>query len=475
MKHISFIQDYIDSHQKEYTAISDTIWEYAETRFQEHRSSRLQQEYLRQQGFSIRAGLAGEDTAFIAQYGNGSPVIAIMGEFDALEGMSQKADCTTLSPLQEGAAGHGCGHNLLGVGALAAACALKAYMEQAHLPGTVRYYGCPAEENAGGKAFLVRDGFFDDCDIAISWHPFAYDQVVYGSSNANYRVFFTFHGTPAHASNSPHLGRSALDAVELMDIGVNYMREHMIDEARVHYAITDTGGKAPNVVQSQAQVLYAIRAPKVTQVHELFQRICSIAEGAAMMTGTSVEIKQVAAYSNMVSNQTICKQMEQDFAAVTPISYSEDELEYARRFFEALSAQNKKDHYSNTVRYFGPVLAKEQAAQPIFTALADHNKYESMKGSADMGDVSWNIPTAYFYGVTWAAGTPTHSWQAVAQGKSSIAHKGMLHAAKVLAATGYAFLTDPELIRKAKEELITTLNGEVYPNPLPKDCVPELW
>lgn len=475
MDHLSFICSYVDQNEKKFTELSDEIWSCAETRFEEYRSSKLQQELMLREGFSVRADLAGEKTAFIAEYGSGKPVIALMGEFDALEGMSQEADVSQCRPLDEGKPGHGCGHNLLGVGALAAAVTLKALMERENLSGTIRYYGCPAEENAGGKAFLVRDGYFADCDLAISWHPFAYNQVVYGSSNANYRVFFTFQGRAAHASNSPHLGRSALDAVELMDVGVNYMREHMIDEARVHYAITETGGKAPNVVQSRAQVLYAIPAPKVTQVDELFRRICKIAQGAAMMTETQVEIKQVAAYSNMVSNEVICRQMEKAFRDIPPLTYTEEELDYARRFQSALSEDTRTGLRAYALHHFGPEQADAQASQPIHTLLADHSKYESMKGSADMGDVSWNIPTAYFYGATWAAGTPTHSWQAVAQGKSSIAHKGMLHAAKVLAATGYAFLTDLALVEQAKENLEQMLGGETYPDPLPPECIPEVW
>ena len=290
MEQIHFMTAYLDQHSKDYTEMSDTIWAYAEHRFQEYKSAALQQAYLEQQGFRIRANLAGEETAFIAEYGAGKPVIAFCGEYDALAGLSQQAGVPRREPLPDQP--YGRGHNLLGTGCLAAAAALKARMEAEGLTGTVRYYGCPAEENAGGKAFLVREGYFDDCDIALYWHPFAYNQVVYGSSNANFRVFFTFHGTAAHAASAPHLGRSALDAVELMNVGVNYMREHMIDEARVHYAVTDTGGDAPNVVQRQAQVLYAIRAPELGQVRHLYDRIVKIAQGAALMTETTVEINR---------------------------------------------------------------------------------------------------------------------------------------------------------------------------------------
>ena len=296
----------VQDRKQAYTAMSDRIWGFAEPRFQEYDSSRLQQEYLKARGFSIRADLAGEETAFIAEYGSGKPVLAFLGEFDALSSLEQEADSTERRPVPGKTNGHGCGHHLLGTAAVAAVDALKTYMESHGLLGTIRYYGCPAEENAGGKAYLVRDGYFDDCDIAITWHPYTMSKVMKGGFHlANFRAFFTFHGISSHAAGAPELGRSALDAVEIMDIGVNYMREHMIDAARVHGAITNSGGIAPNVIPSEAQILYAIRAPKVTQVKKLYERMCDIARGAALITGTTVDIKQVAAYSNVIENDTL--------------------------------------------------------------------------------------------------------------------------------------------------------------------------
>lgn len=475
MEYLEQLRAYLHQNAARYAEMSDEIWGFAEPRFQEYRSAQVQRDYLEQLGFQVRQGLAGEETALLAEYGAGKPVIAFLGEYDALSGLSQKADCPREELLDPEAWGHGCGHNLLGVGSLAAAAALKDCMERNQLPGTVRYYGCPAEENAGGKAFLVRDGLFDDCDIALYWHPHSYHQVVYGSSNANFRVFFTFHGTAAHAAACPHLGRSALDAVELMNVGVNYLREHMIDEARVHYAVTDTGGTSPNVVQQKAQVLYAIRAPRLEQVQELYQRICKIAQGAAMMTETTVEIRQVAAYANMLSNPVICRRFEAHYADLPPIDYTEAELEYARQFHESMLSKGREGVTREAESLFGREAARTQLQQPVYTALAEHNKYEDMKGSADLGDVSWIVPAAFFYGATWAGGTPVHSWQATAQGKSSLAHKGMLHAAEVLAATGCDFLTNPELVREAREALREMLDGKVYTSPLPPECKPELW
>ena len=331
---------------------------------------------LKKEGFSIKSNLAGEETAFIAEYGSGKPVIGFLGEFDALPGLSQKADTTERIPEEKTSdskyesvlerekkqnpdsghtdnCGHGCGHQLIGTGTLASVIALKDFMKEHNLKGTIRYYGCPAEENAGGKAFLVRDGYFDDCDLALCWHPEQGRRACYGSTKANFRVFFTFHGTPAHASMCPELGRSALDAVELMDVGVNYMREHMIDEARIHYAITDTGGNAPNVVQSRAQVLYAIRAPKITQVKELYNRVCNIAKGAALMTETTVEIRQVAAYSNLISSKILADHMNTYLEKLGPIPYTEQEYAYAQKFQQSLSDQDKNQLPTIARDYFG--------------------------------------------------------------------------------------------------------------------------
>ena len=475
-EYIKEISEKIDGKRKYYAEISNKIWEYAEPRFQEYKSSELLRQSLKEEGFSVRSNLAGEETAFIAEYGSGKPVIGFLGEFDALPGLSQKADATERIPEADHAngCGHGCGHQLIGTGTLASVIALKDFMKEHNLTGTIRYYGCPAEENAGGKAFLVRDGYFNDCDLALCWHPEQGRRACYGSTKANFRVFFTFHGTPAHASMCPELGRSALDAVELMDVGVNYMREHMIDEARIHYAITDTGGDAPNVVQSRAQVLYAIRAPKITQVKELYNRVCNIAKGAALMTETTVEIRQVAAYSNLISSKILADHMNAYLEKLGPIPYTEQEYAYAQKFQQALSDQDKKQLSTIARDYFGSKAA-EAMKPPIFEPIAYQNLYSDLKYSTDVGDVSWIVPTVHLNIPTFAAGTALHSWQAVAQGRSTIAHKGMLYAAKIMALTAIDFLQNPELADEARKELTETLNGETYPNPLPGDLKPEIW
>lgn len=468
----------VENRKQAYTDMSDRIWGFAEPRFQEYDSSRLQQEYLKARGFSIRADLAGEETAFIAEYGSGKPVLAFLGEFDALSSLEQEADSTERRPVPGKTNGHGCGHHLLGTAAVAAVDALKTYMESHGLLGTIRYYGCPAEENAGGKAYLVRDGFFNDCDAAITWHPSTTNKTMMADKYlSNFRVFFTFHGISSHAAGAPELGRSALDAVEIMDIGVNYMREHMIDEARVHGAITNSGGIAPNVIPSEAQILYAIRAPKVTQVKKLYERMCDIARGAALITGTTVDIKQVAAYSNVIENDTLEDIMYENMRHFVPIGYTEEELAYARKFQEVITELDKEGLKDLISILSGRDKEKKRQMEesPMLDFVLERHVSFGGGGSTDVGDVSWVVPTGKVDINCYAAGTALHSWQAVAQGKAPAAHKGMLTAAKIMACTGAELLEKPELLERIKEDWLEKLDGETYPDPLPKDVKPEIW
>lgn len=466
----------IDGRKRDYTDMSDMIWGFAEPRFQEYESSKTQQEYLSSRGFRVRSDLAGEKTAFIAEYGHGKPVLAFLGEFDALSSLQQEADNTSRCLIEGKNNGHGCGHHLLGTASVAAVDALKTYMEEHGIPGTIRYYGCPAEENAGGKAYLVRDGFFGDCDAAITWHPSTTNKTM-GADRflANFRVFFTFHGISSHAAGAPELGRSALDAVEIMDIGVNYMREHMIDAARIHGAITNSGGIAPNVIPSEAQILYAIRAPKVTQVKKLYERMCDIAKGAALITGTAVDIRQVAAYSNVIKNETLEEIMDAHLRHFVPIGYTKEELGYAEKFKE-VTTELDKEGLKDMISSVGEKSERQKLLQmPLLDFVLDRHFTHGGGGSTDVGDVSWVVPTGQVNVNCYAAGTALHSWQAVAQGKASIAHKGMLTAAKVMACTGVELLTKPELLSQARRDWEDELDGEVYPNPLPEDVKPAIW
>ena len=466
---------YLKENASLFTQLSDDIWAHPELSLREFGAMERYCAILKKLGFTVETGIAGVATAFSGTFGSGRPVIGILGEYDALDSLSQEANALERKECVRGGAGHGCGHNLLGAGALAAAAAVQYALSQ--LPegsGTIIFYGCPGEEGGAGKAFMARAGVFKQLDAALTWHPEDVNEVVTGRCQASYQIEYKFTGTAAHAAGCPYLGRSALDAVELMNVGVQFLREHIPPYHGIHYAITDAGGDAPNVVQSRAQVLYAIRAPKITQVKELYNRVCNIAKGAALMTETTVEIRQVAAYSNMISSKMLADHMNAYLEKLGPIPYTEQEYTYAQEFQQALSDQDKKQLPTIARDYFGST-ASEAMKKPIFEPIAYQNLYSDLKYSTDVGDVSWVVPTVHLNIPTFAAGTALHSWQAVAQGKSAIAHKGMLYAAKIMALTALDFLQNPELVTEARKELTETLDGETYPNPLPKDLKPEIW
>lgn len=455
------LSEIIEEKRQKLIQVSDEIWSYAEVGFQEDKSAQLLCETLEEEGFSVDKGVGNIKTAFIGSYGSGKPVIAFLGEFDALSGLSQSAGETQHNPVEKNGNGHGCGHNLLGTGSLAAALALRYYMEENNIEGTVRYYGCPGEEIGGGKTFMVREGLFDDVDVALTWHPGTRNSVTSMSTLACYEVYFKFKGKSAHASASPHLGRSALDAVELMNVGVNYLREHIIPEARVHYAVTNSGGISPNVVQAEAEVLYFVRAPRVSQTEEVYQRICDIARGAALMTGTEVEIDFGSALSDVIPNITLERMMHDNFIALGVPQHNDDELQFAEKIRETLSEADKNLEVKTNKELEGKALS--DLIDPFIPASG------IMPGSTDVGDVSWIVPTAQCMTACESLGTALHTWQVVATGTTSIAHKGMLHAGKVMAATAMDVLNSPDIIEKAKAELVERRDGEQYVSPLPKD------
>ncbi|MBU8715145.1 amidohydrolase [Brevibacillus parabrevis] len=460
------IAEMIESKRDSFIKVSDRIWEFAETRFQEYQSAELLAQTLESEGFQVERGVGGIQTAFIGSFGSGTPVVAILGEFDALSGMSQKKGQAKEEPEVPGANGHGCGHNLLGTASLAAAVAVKQYMEENNLPGTVRYYGCPGEEGGSGKSFMARAGLFDDVDFALCWHPMGYNSIMAVESLANYQVYFKFKGKSAHAAASPHLGRSALDAVELMNVGVNYLREHIITDARVHYAITNSGGLSPNVVQPYAEVLYLVRAPKVDQVQEIYERVCKIAKGAAMMTETEVEIVFDKACSNLVQNRTLEEVMYKNYQELGVPVHDEAELQLAKAMRATLSEQEKA------------TAERQSPGTPDPDMVTWLNPYNGgtipLNGSTDVGDVSWITPTAQCTTACFINGSTLHSWQWVALGATSMAHKGMLHAGKVMAATAVDMLQNPELIAKAKAELKERLGSKEYVCPIPDGVMPSV-
>lgn len=439
------IADLVENKKSEFEKISDQIWEFAEIRYQEYQSADLLCQTLDNYGFSVKREVAGIKTAFMGEFGSGKPVIAFLGEFDALPDLSQKADLTHQEPVQEGACGHGCGHHLLGTGSLEAACIVKQMIEQGQLQGTVRYYGCPAEESGAGKGFMVRAGVFEDVDICLTWHPMDCNGVM-NNTLANMRMFFEFYGKSAHAASEPHMGRSALDAVELTNVGCNYLREHIIPEARLHYAVTNTGGTAANVVQAYAEEIYCIRAPRQDQLEKIFERVCNVARGAALMTDTKLNIRVVSAYANMIPNQSLCKLALEKFKDFCPLVYTKEELEYAEKY-----------KIEDTTFSVNKEVVEENVA---------------FSGSTDVGDVSWVVPTVSLSAACYAAGTALHSWQSTTQGKSIISKKGMHLAACVLAASAAELYERSELRAKVRDDFEKALGNYIYHSLIPADVNP---
>ncbi|MFY4025988.1 M20 family metallopeptidase [Achromobacter xylosoxidans] len=466
---IDILAPFIDARSDRYAELSDRIWSLAELRYDEHKSAELHIAMLQEAGFRVTRDAAGIPTAFVAEAGTDGPVIGILGEYDALSGLSQESGAYACQPSPEtpNGNGHGCGHHLLGTAAHFAAVAVKEFLERNGLPGRIRFYGCPAEEGGSGKTFMARAGLFDDLDAALTWHPASHTGIFHQSSLANIQAYFRFRGVAAHAANSPHLGRSALDAVELMNVGVNYLREHMVPDARVHYAVTNSGGISPNVVQARAEVLYLVRAPINSQAAELYERVKNVARGAALMAGCELEIVFDKACSNYIPNGVLNQVMYANMQALQGPAYTEGEQQAARRMWDAISA----DDIDNAGKNLGAVLRNPT---PLFSGVAPYEpgRHEISYGSTDVGDVSWVTPTAQCWGACYAYGTPFHSWQMVAQGKLSLAHKGMVHAAKIIAATAADLYRQPETLARAKEELLEMRRGQPYVCPIPADVLP---
>ena len=458
-------------------ALASEIWAYAELSYEEFRSAAALMEALKAQGFTVEEGIAGMPTAFTAKFvsGSGKPVIGLLAEYDALSGLSQKASCPVQEAVTPGGSGHGCGHNLIGAGCYAAAVALKEYFTAHATDGTVVFFGCPAEEGAGSKQFIARAGYFDDVDFAYTWHPATVNEVGSKGNVAIMGANFTFDGVASHAGGAPHLGRSALDAVELMNVGANYLREHMIDAARIHYANSDPGGTAPNVVHSHAVIKYEVRAPKVNQVQELFTRLVDVAKGAALMTGTRMQYEITMAFSDYVPNKALGSLVDECMRELGAPEWTEEEYALASQFLRSYSRTALVGIKESLGEYFLPEELDAALQTPLDSVIHPFNPRETgySSGSTDVGDVGYATPTVMLHVATACLGNVGHSWQNTAFACSGIGMKGMLRAAEMLSLAALRTIEQPELLEKAKAEL-RQKNGGKYSCPLPDYCTPPI-
>lgn len=457
------IEQAVDGRYKdELISLSQKIWELAEVGYEEFQSAETLCQALEQHGFTVTRNLVNIPTAFKGVWGKGTPVVGILGEYDALPGLSQEAGCPVKKPEHEGRPGHGCGHNLLGTGALAGALALKEYLEATGKSGTVVYFGTPAEENLSGKTFMARDGAFDGVDFFLSWHPAAENRTATPHLNANVCRTYKFKGITSHAAAAPELGRSALDSCEIMGVGANYLREHVIMEARIQYAYLDVGGRAPNVVQDHAAVRYVVRAPYYRQVKEIVKRLDDVARGAALICGTQMSVERESGYSEYINNKVLAQAATEAFHAVGVPKWDEADFTLAKKFTESFSDSMKEKEKQLLVNRYGKDRLAEKMEQPLDTEIKDFDpdREELDFGSTDVGDVGFIAPTYYFTAATEAFGTPGHSWYKTGQVNSPIGWKGMLTAGKVIALTAVKVLENPALLEAAKKEFMEKNDGK---------------
>lgn len=465
-----FIDAYIDAHEEQYIEVCDKIWGFAELGLKEYKSAELMTKHLEEAGFQVERGICGMPTAFQATYGSGKPVVAILAEYDALPGISQKAGETTRMSVQDKEPGHGCGHNLSASSVLGAAIATKRYLEEHPGQGTLRVIGTPAEETIGAKTFMVRDGLFQDVDACIGYHSASFNGVQTFGCMAIKTINFTFHGISAHAGAMPHVGRSALDACELMNVGVNYLREHVKPEVRMHYCYLNAGVKAANVVPPEATLQYILRTKSNADMGELSERVLKVARGAAMMTETTLEVREVSAMSNYIVNETLGRKCVDSMKLFGGPRFDEADQQLARDFYNTFSDADK-DIGMLRINFTYPQ-GEQYRNVPLLGDVADYQPSDGLiGGGTDLGDVSYVVPTVHVLTATYANGTPGHSWQQVAQTSTSIAHKGMLFAAKSMALTLLEFLSDPQMLEQAKDELRRRTGGK-YVCPLPDGLAP---
>ncbi|MDG1763410.1 MAG: amidohydrolase [Flavobacteriaceae bacterium] len=445
----SILKD-IDNDGEAYSKIAQQIWSYAEMGYQEEQSSALLQKTLADQGFEIETGVAEIPTAFVARYGSGQPVIAILGEYDALPGLSQQA--VPYKSSNNGKAGHACGHHLFGTASAAAAISIKNYLEKEGKSGTVKFYGCPAEEGGSGKVYMTRAGLFDDVDVVLHWHADNKNAASVRPALANKSAKFRFYGISAHAAGAPEKGRSALDAVEAMNAMINMMREHVSESTRIHYVIT-RGGEAPNVVPDFAEVYYYARHKTRAEVINVFDRIVNAAKGAALGTGTEMEYEMIGGTHELLFNDVLQPMVHKNLQSIGGYQYTAEEKVFAKKIAESLG---------------------EPLDVQFVEGVAPYSESAKAGGSTDVGDVSFAVPTAGLRAATWVPGTPAHSWQAVAAGGTSIGNKGMIIAAKTLALTGMQLIDNPKIIKAAQENFIQKRGKDFQYIPMLGDRKPAL-
>lgn len=445
----------IQTRGDEYARMGRQIWEFAELGYKETKSSALLQTELKKQGFQVQAGIGGAPTAFTATWGTGKPVIGIMGEFDALPGLSQDA-VPERKPLANGAPGHGCGHNLFGVAAMAAAISVKEYLEENKRPGTIRFYGTPAEEGGGGKIYMLRAGAFKDVDAVLTWHPGDRNQAGLGSSLANISAKFRFYGKASHAASAPERGRSSLDAVMLMAHAVDLMREHIPSATRLHYIVSN-GGQAPNVVPDYAEMFMYARHPDMTVLDAIWERVINCGKGAGLQTETRFEMELVNSVYNVMPNEPLARSLYRNLTFVGGFAYTPDETAFAKKLRESL-----------------PEATIEIGSQEKVMPFVEPTGNAGGGGSTDVGDVSWNLPTAQFVAATWVPGVAAHTWQAVACDGMSIGSKGMMIAAKTLALTAADLFNDPATLAAAKKDFEKRRGSRGYSSRVPMDAKPPL-
>lgn len=469
--------EYIDEKAGVICDVSHKIWEYAELSLKEYKSAALYEKICEEEGFKVERGICGIETAFSASFGEGRPYIGILAEYDALSGLSQESSSLEHKEIVPNGNGHGCGHNMLGAGSFGAALAVKEYLKSSGKSGTVILFGCPGEEGGASKAFMARDGVWKDLDCALTWHPGDTNEVSTGTCNSCIQVLYTFKGIAAHAAGNPEMGRSALDAVELMNVGVQFLREHMPSDCRIHYAIVNGGGVSPNVVQPEASVLYMVRSVAVKDSIALQERVDKIAEGAALMTETTFDRQFIDGTANTVPNSVLEKLVWDNLKEQQLPEYTEEELDFAAKLSKTYLVSGKLPGLGAKV---SPAIAEEvrksvaESPEGLYNfVMPFYSGNDFSAGSTDVGDVSWLTPAVQFNTVCFAADAPGHSWQNVSCGAGSIGDKGVLLAAKTLACSAVDLFEDNGIIEKAREEHAKrTEEYGGFVSPIPKDAKP---